>query len=176
MSSRAESGSLEELDVAVMGAGFSGLYQLYKLRQLGLRVRVFESGSAIGGTWYWNRYPGARVDTSSNLYQYSDESLWREWKFLDQYPSYKEIRDYFAFVDRKWDLSKDIRLNAKSRMRNSTPSVTNGSSQSTVAPPFAHASSSPAPGLHHGPTRPIFRACPILAVSCTTRRGGQRKA
>jgi cation diffusion facilitator CzcD-associated flavoprotein CzcO len=113
MSNRPEWESLEELDVAVMGAGFSGLYQLYKLRQLGLRVRVFESGSAIGGTWHWNRYPGARVDTASNLYQYSDEGLWREWKFLDQYPSYKEIRDYFAFVDRKWDLSKDIRLNAK---------------------------------------------------------------
>jgi cyclohexanone monooxygenase len=104
---------LEEFDVAIMGAGFSGLYQLHKLRQLGLRVRVFESAAGLGGTWFWNCYPGARVDTASNLYQFSDEALWRDWKFRDQYPSFKEIRDYFAYVDRKWDLSKDVRLNAK---------------------------------------------------------------
>jgi cation diffusion facilitator CzcD-associated flavoprotein CzcO len=103
----------DEYDVAIMGAGFSGLYQLQRLRQLGLRVRLFEAAGAVGGTWHWNCYPGARVDTPSNIYQYSDENLWREWSFFDLYPSYKEIREYFDFVDEKWSLSKDISFNTR---------------------------------------------------------------
>jgi cation diffusion facilitator CzcD-associated flavoprotein CzcO len=103
----------EEYDVAIMGAGFCGLYQLQRLRRLGLRVRVFEAAGAIGGTWHWNCYPGARVDTPSNIYQYSDENLWRDWRFSALYPSYTEIREYFEFVDRKWSLSRDISFNTK---------------------------------------------------------------
>jgi cation diffusion facilitator CzcD-associated flavoprotein CzcO len=102
-----------ELDVAIMGAGFSGLYQLKMLRELGLRVKLFEAAGSLGGTWHWNCYPGARVDTPSNIYQYSDENLWRDWKFFQLYPSYKEIREYFQFVDKKWSLSKDVYFNAK---------------------------------------------------------------
>jgi len=96
-----------------MGAGFCGLYQLQRLRRLGLRVRVFESAGALGGTWHWNCYPGARVDTPSNIYQYSDEDLWREWSFSVLYPAYEEIREYFDFVDKKWSLSKDVSFNTR---------------------------------------------------------------
>jgi cation diffusion facilitator CzcD-associated flavoprotein CzcO len=70
-----------EFDAVVIGAGVSGLYQLYKLRQLGLKVRAFEDGSGVGGTWYWNRYPGARFDSESYTYGYSfSPELLDEWR------------------------------------------------------------------------------------------------
>src|SRR3954467_14007843 len=71
-----------DFDAIVIGAGVAGLYQLYKLRELGLRVRVFEAGSSVGGTWYWNRYPGARFDSESWTYGYSfSQELLDEWKW-----------------------------------------------------------------------------------------------
>ena len=69
-----------DFDAVVIGAGVSGLYQLYRLRELGLRVRVFEAGTGVGGTWYWNRYPGARFDSESWTYGYSfSQALLEEW-------------------------------------------------------------------------------------------------
>jgi len=105
--------STQELDVLVVGAGFAGLYQLDRLRSLGYSVQVFESGGDIGGIWYWNCYPGARVDTYAPLYQYSREDLWRGWEFSEFYPGWDEVRRYFRYVDEKLDLSRDIRLNTR---------------------------------------------------------------
>jgi cation diffusion facilitator CzcD-associated flavoprotein CzcO len=104
---------VEELDVLVVGAGFAGLYQLDQLRRLGYNVKVFEAGSDIGGVWYWNCYPGARVDTYGPLYQLSNEELWRYWSYSELYPSWEELRAYFRHVDKKLDLSRDIRFNTR---------------------------------------------------------------
>ncbi|KAF8074540.1 cyclohexanone monooxygenase [Lyophyllum atratum] len=100
-----------ELDVLVIGAGFSGLYQLHKLRKAGFSVKVFEKGSKLGGTWHWNCYPGARVDSEYYTYQFSIEELWKEWNWKERFPGREELVEYFDFVDRKLDLSRDISYN-----------------------------------------------------------------
>jgi cyclohexanone monooxygenase len=105
--------AVEELDVLVVGAGFAGLYQLDRLRRLGYRVKVFEAGSDIGGVWYWNCYPGARVDTYGPLYQFSSVELWRDWSYSELYPSWEELRAYFRHVDQKLALSRDIRFKTR---------------------------------------------------------------
>jgi cyclohexanone monooxygenase len=105
--------AVEELDVLVVGAGFAGLYQLDRLRRPGYNVKVFEAGSDIGGIWYWNCYPGARVDSYEPLYQFSSEELWRDWNFSELYPSWEELRAYFRHVDKKLGLSRDIRFNIR---------------------------------------------------------------
>jgi cation diffusion facilitator CzcD-associated flavoprotein CzcO len=99
--------AVEELDVLVVGAGFAGLYQLDHLRRLGYNVKVFEAGSDIGGIWYWNCYPGARVDSYGPLYQFSSEELWRDWNYSELYPSWEELRAYFRHVDKKRGLTGD---------------------------------------------------------------------
>ncbi len=103
----------DELDVAVVGAGFAGLYQLHKLREKGFKVKLLEAGSDIGGIWHWNRYPGARVDSHGALYQYSDPGLWKDWAFKELYPDWQELRDYFDHVDSRWDLRKDVILDTR---------------------------------------------------------------
>lgn len=102
-----------DLDVLVVGAGFAGLYQLDRLRRLGHSVKVYEAGSDLGGIWYWNCYPGARVDTWAPMYQFSREDLWRDWNFSAFYPDWAELRRYFDYVDRKLDLRKDVVLNTR---------------------------------------------------------------
>jgi len=103
----------EEVDVLIVGAGFAGLYQLDRLRSLGFSVRLVEAGADVGGIWYWNCYPGARVDTHSPIYQYSREDLWKDWNYSELYPSWQEVREYFHYVDHKLDLSRDIRFNTR---------------------------------------------------------------
>ena len=103
----------DELDILVIGAGFSGLYQLYRLRQLGYSVKIFEAAPDLGGVWYWNCYPGARCDTYGPLYQFSMEDLWQQWDFDELYPAWDEIREYFHYVDRKLKLSADIRFETR---------------------------------------------------------------
>ena len=103
----------EELDVVIVGAGFAGIYLLDRLRSIGMSVRVFEAGGGPGGVWYWNCYPGARVDSPGPMYQFSRDDLWRDWKFSELYPSWKEIREYFRYVDQKLDLGRDIRFNRR---------------------------------------------------------------
>ncbi|HZP88803.1 MAG TPA: NAD(P)/FAD-dependent oxidoreductase [Burkholderiales bacterium] len=103
----------QPLDALVVGAGFAGLYQLDRLRNLGFKVKCVEAGADIGGIWYWNCYPGARVDTYGPIYQYSREDLWRDWNYSEMYPSWKEVRDYFHYVDKKLDLSRDIEFNTR---------------------------------------------------------------
>lgn len=103
----------DELDVIVVGAGFSGIYQLHRLRELGFSVRLLEAGSGLGGVWYWNCYPGARVDTHIPIYEYSDENLWRDWNWSEMFPGWQELRKYFDYVDKKWDLRKDTQFNTR---------------------------------------------------------------
>lgn len=105
--------SEEQLDILIVGAGFSGLYQLYRLRQLGFRAKIYEAAPALGGVWYWNCYPGARCDTYGPLYQFSMEELWQDWDFDELYPSWEKIREYFAYADHKLGLSQDIRFNTR---------------------------------------------------------------
>ncbi len=101
-------------DAVVIGAGVSGLYALYKLRELGLTVRVFDAGSGVGGTWYWNRYPGARFDSESYSYQYSfSRELVEEWNWSEHFAGQPEIERYLNFVADKFDLRRDIEFNAR---------------------------------------------------------------
>ena len=97
------------VDAVVVGAGFAGLYMLLRLRELGLTATCFEAGDGVGGTWYWNRYPGARCDVESMDYTYSfSEELQREWKWSERYPSQPEILRYVNFVADRFDLRREI--------------------------------------------------------------------
>jgi cation diffusion facilitator CzcD-associated flavoprotein CzcO len=103
-----------DFDAIVIGAGVSGLYQLYKLRELGLKVRVFETGTAVGGTWYWNRYPGARFDSESWTYGYSfSQELLQEWDWEEHFAGQPETERYLNYVADKFDLRRDIQFNSR---------------------------------------------------------------
>ena len=103
------------LDAIIIGAGFSGLYQLICLRdRLGLNVQVLETGSAVGGTWYWNRYPGARCDVESYAYCYTfSPELTEEWEWSERYPDDAELRRYLDFVADRFDLKRNIQFNTR---------------------------------------------------------------
>lgn len=104
----------EELDAVVVGAGFAGLYMLYRLRERGLSVKAFEAGDDVGGTWYWNKYPGARCDVESMHYSYSfDPDLEQEWEWTEKYASQPEILSYIRHVADRYDLRKDVVLRTK---------------------------------------------------------------
>lgn len=109
----AADGRIEVLDALIVGAGFSGLYLLYRLRQRGFRVRLFEAGADLGGIWYWNCYPGARVDSHVPNYEFSLEELWRDWNWTERFPAWSELRSYFHYVGQKLDLSRDIRFESR---------------------------------------------------------------
>ncbi|MBQ6642894.1 MAG: NAD(P)/FAD-dependent oxidoreductase [Saccharopolyspora sp.] len=99
----------ERLDAVIVGAGFTGLYMLHKLRESGLRARIYEAGSDVGGTWYWNRYPGARCDVESVDYSYSfSPELEQEWNWQERYPAQPEILEYLRHVAERFDLRRDI--------------------------------------------------------------------
>ena len=116
-------GSSEELtalksnvDVVVVGAGFAGLYMLYRLRGLGLQVQVIEAGSDVGGTWFWNRYPGARCDVESMEYSYSfSEELQQDWDWTERYATQPEILRYINHVANRFDLRRDVQFNTRVR-------------------------------------------------------------
>jgi cation diffusion facilitator CzcD-associated flavoprotein CzcO len=107
--------STQSFDAVVIGAGFSGLYMLKALRdQLGLNVRVYEAGDTVGGTWYWNRYPGARCDSDSYIYCYTwDKQLLQEWEWSERYPEQPEILRYLEHVAARHDLKRDIQFNTR---------------------------------------------------------------
>jgi cation diffusion facilitator CzcD-associated flavoprotein CzcO/acetyl esterase/lipase len=103
-----------DLDAVVVGAGFAGLYMLYRLRALGFSTTVLESGDDVGGTWYWNRYPGARCDIESIDYSYSfDPDLEKEWRWSERYATQPEILRYLGHVADKHDLRRDIRFSTR---------------------------------------------------------------
>ncbi|MBX9589988.1 MAG: NAD(P)/FAD-dependent oxidoreductase [Hyphomonadaceae bacterium] len=101
-------------DVAVVGAGFAGMYMLHRLRGLGFKARVFEAGSGVGGTWYWNRYPGARCDVESVQYSYQfDAALQQEWEWSERYAAQPELLRYANHVADRFDLRCDIQFNTR---------------------------------------------------------------
>ncbi len=103
-----------EFDAVVVGAGFAGMYMLHSLRGLGLSVRVYEAGGGVGGTWYWNRYPGARCDVESVQYSYSfSEALEQEWTWTEKYAPQSELLAYANHVADRFDLRRDIRFDTR---------------------------------------------------------------
>jgi cation diffusion facilitator CzcD-associated flavoprotein CzcO len=103
-----------DFDAIIIGAGMSGMYQLYRLREQGMRVRVFEAGTGVGGTWYWNRYPGARFDSESYTYGYSfSKELLAEWHWKERFSAQPENLRYLNYVADKFDLRKYMRFNCK---------------------------------------------------------------
>ncbi|KAJ6043155.1 hypothetical protein N7460_004510 [Penicillium canescens] len=103
--------SAQQVDVLVVGAGFGGLWITHRLRKAGLKVLCVEKAPQAGGVWYWNCYPGARVDSRYPVYQYTDPELCQDWTWSELLPGYEELRRYFAYVLDKWQLHGDIQYN-----------------------------------------------------------------
>ncbi|MPZ35041.1 MAG: NAD(P)-binding protein [Rhodospirillales bacterium] len=103
-----------QLDVVIVGAGLAGLYAIHRLRGMGLTVRAYEAGSGVGGTWFWNRYPGARCDVESLEYSYAfSDELQQEWKWPERYGNQPEILQYINHVADRFDLRRDVQLNTR---------------------------------------------------------------
>src|SRR5438128_7144974 len=105
---------VEQYDVIIIGAGVTGLYALYRLRERGLSVRVYEEGGGVGGTWYWNRYPGARFDSESYTYGFwFSEELLGEWEWSEHFSAQPETLRYLRHVADRFDLRRDIRFDSR---------------------------------------------------------------
>src|ERR671910_974211 len=103
-----------DFDAVVIGAGFGGMYMLHRLRLKGFKVRVFEAGKGVGGTWYWNRYPGARCDVESVQYSYQfSPELQQEWEWTERYATQPEILRYANHVADRFDLRRDIKCDTR---------------------------------------------------------------
>ncbi|KAJ3536769.1 hypothetical protein NM208_g6579 [Fusarium decemcellulare] len=100
-----------EADILIIGGGMGGMYGLYRFRQLGLKVKLMEAAPDFGGTWYWNRYPGARVDSEAPFYSLSIPEVYLTWNWSERFPDHREIRRYFKYVDDILGLSKDAYFN-----------------------------------------------------------------
>lgn len=112
-----------ELDAVIAGAGFSGIYILHRLRdELNLNVKILEAGLDIGGTWYWNTYPGARVDCPAPVYAFGIEEVWKNWTWSELYPAQKELGAYFRYVDEVLSVKKDCIFNARITAAHFNPS------------------------------------------------------
>lgn len=106
--------TLPDYDAIIIGAGISGMYQLHRLRELGMRVLVFEAGSDVGGTWYWNRYPGARFDSESWSYGFSfSEELLQEWEWPEHFSAQPDTLRYLNYVADKFDFRREMRFNSR---------------------------------------------------------------
>src|SRR3954465_12915993 len=106
--------SNREFDAVIVGAGLAGIYMLHRLRGLGLSARVYEGGAGVGGTWWWNRYPGARCDVESMDYSYSfSEELEQEWTWSERYATQPEILRYMNHVADRFDLRRDIQFETR---------------------------------------------------------------
>ena len=107
-------GAVTRLEAVVIGAGVAGLYQLHKLREMGMNVRAYDTASGVGGTWYWNRYPGARFDSEAEVYQYwFSEELYKSWTPSERFPAQPETEAWLNFVADRLDLKKDIQFNTR---------------------------------------------------------------
>ena len=106
--------SNDPFNTVIVGAGFAGMFMLYRLRMLGVSARVFETGSDVGGTWYWNRYPGARCDVESMQYSFSfSEELEQDWEWSEKYSAQPEILSYANHVADRFDLRRDIQFDTR---------------------------------------------------------------
>ena len=185
--------SSTDFDAIVIGAGFGGLNMLNDLRRLGLSVQVFEAGDGVGGTWYWNRYPGARCDIESRYYMYCDtfdQDLMQEWEWSGKYPGQPEILRYLNHVADRFDLRRDIQFNTRvTRRRLRRGRATAGRSRptratvprpSTSSPPSAasrpgRCPEDPGPGDVPGRLVPHRRVAARAGVDFTGKRvGGDR--
>ena len=109
-----------ELDAVILGAGVAGLYQLHQLRQQGLHVRAFDKAGDVGGTWWWNRYPGARFDSEAYIYQYLfDDDLYKDWSWSEKFPGQPEIERWMQYVIDGLDLRRDIQFSTAITSRSS---------------------------------------------------------
>src|SRR5258706_6466052 len=103
-----------QVDAVVVGAGFAGLYMLYRLRELGLAVQVYEAADGVGGTWYWNRYPGARCDVESLDYSFSfNKDLEQEWEWSERYATQPEILRYVNHIADRFDLRRNVQFETR---------------------------------------------------------------
>src|SRR5436190_6158158 len=103
-----------DVDVLVVGAGIAGIYQLYRAREAGFSVQLVEAGGGVGGTWYWNRYPGARFDSESYTYAYLfSEELFDQWEWQEHFAEQPETERYLNHVVDRFDLRRDIRFDAR---------------------------------------------------------------
>ena len=109
-----EKQSNADYDVVIVGGGLAGLYSIYRLRKLGLTIRAYEAGDGVGGTWFWNRYPGCRCDVESMEYSYSfDDELQQEWIWPERYGTQPVILEYINHVAKRFDLMRDVQLNTR---------------------------------------------------------------
>src|SRR5246127_4151755 len=139
LAAHSSQGQLAVYDAIFIGAGISGLYMLYRLRELGMTARVFETGTDVGGTWYWNRYPGARFDSESYSYGYSfSKELLAEWEWSEHFAGQPETLRYCQYVAQKFDLRGDIQFKSRvvaavwhEETRSWTVTLEDGSSFST---------------------------------------------
>ena len=124
-----------DFDAVVIGAGFAGMYMLHRLRGLGFTARVIEAGKGVGGTWYWNRYPGARCDVESVQYSYQfSPELEQEWEWTERYATQPEILKYANHVADRFDLRRDIQFETRVTRRDvRRDATTAGSSRPTRA-------------------------------------------
>ena len=106
-------GEPEVLDALIVGAGFNGIYQLHRLREEGYSVRIFDAAAELGGIWYWNCYPGARVDSHVPNYEFSLPEIWQDWNWSERFPSGEELLSYFRHIDKKLDIGRDVRFNTR---------------------------------------------------------------
>ena len=144
------SGTTQQVDVAVVGAGFAGLYLLHRLRKAGFTAVALEEADDVGGTWYWNRYPGARCDIQTIDYSYTfDPELESAWQWSEKYATQPEILRYLGFVADRYDLRRDIRFDTK------VTAATLGRSDRTLAAHDRQRRRRILPLLHHGDRLPL---------------------
>ena len=171
-----------EYDAIVIGAGISGMFMLYRLRELGMTARVFEAGTNIGGTWYWNRYPGARFDSESWTYGYSfSKELLREWDWKEHFSPQPDTLEYLNLVADKFDLRRDMQFRSTVRAAHwddaaNLWTVTAGKrTTGAIAVPDhgdRHLSAHTLPAI---PGRDSFRGPRITRHAGRTRRGFHRQ-
>ncbi|KAK5084422.1 hypothetical protein LTR05_005498 [Lithohypha guttulata] len=106
-----EMGKVEHVDILLVGAGFGSFTLLNRVRRLGYSVKIYEKGAASGGIWYWNCYPGARVDSDTPIYQMFDKEIWEDFTFKERYAGGPELRRYFDHLEKKWNLNEHITYN-----------------------------------------------------------------
>ena len=176
-------------DVVAVGAGFAGLFLIHRMRVLGFSVRVLEAADDVGGTWYWNRYPGARCDVESLQYSYSfSEELQQEWQWTERYPKQEEILRYINHVADRFDLRRDIQVHTRvlSVVFDEAAqrwTVTTGSGRSLSARFFVMASGClsnakvpDVPGLSDFQGRWFHTACSTRLPNDMSRRKSSRSA
>ena len=160
-------GTATNFDVVVVGAGIAGLYALYHLRELGFSAVVLEAGGGVGGTWYWNRYPGARCDVPSLEYSFGfSTELQQEWEWTEVFPAQEELERYFNHVADRFDLRRDIRAeHARHRGDVRRGPRAGGSSRPTPASDSRRSSCVMATGACR------CRTCPTCPAATRSRAG-----